>query len=558
MTPFPRDPSQAPRAGITAAGLTLAAGGRVLLEDASFAVPHGRRLALIGRNGSGKSTLLATLRAMARGGPPPEHVELRGSLTFAPGTELALLPQSPQPSFGGTAGGYLEQRAGDVSRAWRRHERLVAAMAAGRQDERLLRDYGEALEAVQRLDAWSWPQRVAEVVAGLGLTLDLLDRPLASLSGGQAARLALSGVLLSAPSVLLLDEPGNNLDLPGLRFLAGWIRASPAALVLVSHDRELIDSTVHEVLEIEEHTRRLRLYGGNWTFAAERRQEEREAQARRFAEQEQRRGRLEAAARGIAGRAQRFQATSQSDFYRGKSARVARQAGAMQARIDRELNRLDEPEPPAQPRLTVAPVGNIRGLLVRAVDVGFGYAEAPVVDGVSLTVHAGDRLALVGPNGSGKSTLLRLLAGGLQPDTGRVERAPRTRIALLAQAPAVPEPGASLLAFAASRHAVPTEQLRVVLGKVVFGDPARIRADDVSVGELRRAECATLFASAPDIALLDEPTNHLDLQSIEMLEAAVAEYRGALVVVTHDARFLATLHPTSVLTLPMKEGQVGS
>jgi ATPase subunit of ABC transporter with duplicated ATPase domains len=534
---------------LLAADVTISVAGHRLLDRAEFALAPGDKVALVGRNGSGKSTLLAVLPAAAAGAAAPDHVELRGTLAFASGTVVASLPQSPQLAFAGTARAYLDACAGEVSAAWNRHEKLVAALAAGGQDPALLRSYGEALETMQRLAAWNYPQRLAEVTAGLGLDGALLDRRLAELSGGQATRLALAGVLLSPATLLLLDEPSNNLDLASLRFLATWIRSSAAAVLLVSHDRELIDGTVDAVLEIEEHTGRLRRYGGGYTFYAERKREEREAQGRRFAEQEERRRQLEGAARTVAGRASRFQATSQNDFYRSKGARVARLAKAQRTRIERELSRVPEPEPPAQPRLTVPAAEFREGLLVRAVGVGLRYGTAHVLRDVGVQVRHGDRLAVVGPNGSGKSTLLRVLVGELRPSAGTVERRPGLRTGYLPQVPEAPGQGASLLDYALRRFTGPAEELRPMLGKVLFADAAGIRAADVSLGELRRIECAALFAGAPDLAVLDEPTNHLDLLSIDMLETALDEYGGALVVVSHDQRFLSRLNPTATLAL---------
>jgi ATPase subunit of ABC transporter with duplicated ATPase domains len=548
-------PASSP-AGISAADLRLAVAGKQLLTGATFAVPQGRKVALLGRNGSGKSTLLATLASVASTGRPPEHVELQGSLVVGPETAIASLPQSPQLAFTGTARAYLDGCAGEVSRAWHRNQALTHALTSGRQDDALLHEYGEVLEAMERLQGWAYPQRVAEVTTGLGLPPDLLDRSLTALSGGEASRLALAGVLLSPANVLLLDEPSNNLDLASLRFLTGWIRASAAALILVSHDRELIDATIEEVLEIEEHSCRLRLYGGNWSFYAQRKRQEREALIRRYSEQERRREQLEASARDLAARSERFQAASQNDFYRRRGKKVAQLARSQQSRIGRELSRLQEPEPPAQPRLTVAPPSGRTGLLLKANRVEFGYDSRQVLRDVSLAIHSGERAALIGPNGSGKSTLLRLLAAELRPQSGTVERAPGVLFGFLMQKPAIEHRTASLLDFGLRRSPRSRERLRAVLGKVLFADPARIRVSDVSLGELRRVECAALFDSGPDLLFLDEPTNHLDLLSIEMLEAAVAEYRGAIVVVSHDQRFLEALRPGWVLQLGDPEARV--
>jgi ATP-binding cassette subfamily F protein 3 len=228
---------------------------------------------------------------------------------------------------------------------------------------------------------------------------------------------------------------------------------------------------------------------------------------------------------------------------------VAKLAKSQRTRIERELSRIPEPEPPAQPRLTV-PAGEHRdGLLVRAAGAGFAYDGVSVLRGVDLRIRHGDRLAVVGPNGSGKSTLLRLLVGELRPTAGAIERRRGMRVGYLPQVPELGDPGASLLDFALRRFVGPAEQLRPILGKVLMGDPARARAGDVSLGELRRIECAALFAAAPDLAILDEPTNHLDLLSIEMLETALDEFRGAVAVVSHDTRFLTRLGPTATLPL---------
>ena len=544
-----RTSTLSPAPGLKAAGIVLSTAGKVLLDGATFAIPAGRKVALVGRNGSGKSTLLQTLQAVADTGRPPEHVHLQGSLTFAPGTVLTSLPQSPQLAFAGGARAYLDARAGAISVAWNRNQHLTQALASGARDAALIEEYGETLESMESLNAWSYPQRLAEVTAGLGLEGELLDRPLATLSGGQATRLGLAGVLLSPANLILLDEPSNNLDLSSLRFLAKWVRAAAVAMVLVSHDRHLIDATVDEVLEIEEHTCRLRSFGGNYTFYARARREEFESQARRYAEQQERRAQLQGSARLAAARAQRFQAGSQNDFYRSKGARVARLARAQQARIGRELERVAEPEPPARPRFVVGRPEGPAGLLLKATGVGFSFGEAPLLRDVTVTVRLGDHVALLGPNGSGKSTLLRLVAGDLMPVTGSIERAPRLRIAHLTQEPVVGDRSASLLDYGLGRFDGSAEELRAILGKVLFADPAHIRTGDVSLGELRRVECAVLFASAPDLALLDEPTNHLDLLSIEMLEAAVAEFKGALVVVSHDERFLEALRPTAAVQL---------
>jgi ATPase subunit of ABC transporter with duplicated ATPase domains len=531
------------RRGLFAAGLHVSVAGRPLLTDATFAVAGGRKVALVGRNGSGKSTLIETVLALAREGRPPEHVEISGSLQLGAGTTVAAVPQDVQLAFAGEVSAYLDASAGKVSRAWQAYERSIGAT-----DQESLSSQAEAIEALTRLDGWDYPARRQQVLEGLRLPSSLLGRQVASLSGGEATRVALAGVLLAPADLLLLDEPSNNLDLESLDFLAAWIRQATASLLLVSHDRDLLDATIEEILEIEEASGRLNGFGGNYSFYEERKRADFAARLRAFGEQQQRRRQLEASAERLARRAQRFEQASQNDFYRGKAARVARSAAAQRGRVRRQLGDLEEPQPPAQPRFAVEPPAITSGTLVRVEGAAFSHGRAPVLRDLDLTLRAGRRLAVTGPNGSGKSTLLKLLAGELAPSAGSVERAPGLRIAHLPQVSAARR-GDSALDFALAVAAVPGEQLRAILGKVLFTDPARLRASDLSVGQLRRAACAALFASRPDLLLLDEPTNHLDLPTIDMLEEALDEFSGGVVACSHDRRFLRRLAAEASLAL---------
>ncbi|MBO0683903.1 MAG: ABC-F family ATP-binding cassette domain-containing protein [Candidatus Dormibacteraeota bacterium] len=533
---------------MAATHLSLFTPGKELLQDADFAILPSQRTALVGRNGSGKSSLLTAILAGAAGEPPPEHLGVRGTLTVPPGVRVAALPQSPQLAFDGTAAAYLDACAGEAGRAWTSYQRIAARLEAEGAGEDLLASYGDALEAVEAVGAWDHEARRAEVLDGVGLAAgEFAGRPLAALSGGQATRLALAGVLIAPADLLLLDEPSNNLDLAGVRFLSDWLRRSPAALLMVSHDRDLLDAVAEEVMEIEEWTRRLRLYGGNYTFYAERKREQFDAQLRQYLDQERRRERLEASARRIAQRAEGFQARSQNDFYRGKSSKVARTAKAQEARVGRELSGAEQPLLPARPRLTVLPCGITSGRLLSARGLDVRYGDAGVLSGLSLDLQAGQRVALVGPNGSGKSTLLRALAGRLSPAAGSIDRAPRLRLGYLDQVPERGDPDRSLLTFASGEVELPEEELRRLLGKVLFDDAARVQVREASLGELRRVACAAILAGAPDLLLLDEPTNHLDLPSIEMLEEALDEYQGAVLAVSHDRRFLRRLRPSQRL-----------
>jgi macrolide transport system ATP-binding/permease protein len=540
--------SENPVSGLFARNLGVSVAARPLLADATFAVAGGRKVALVGRNGSGKSTLVETVLAVSEGGAPPDHVELTGRLRLGPGTAVASVRQDVQLSFEGSVDAYLDRCAGEVSRAWNEHERWSQVLAGGRDDQAALAAYGAALETMTRLEAWDYPARRLRVLVGLGLAAALGSRQVGSLSGGEATRLALAGVLLSPANLVLLDEPSNNLDLESLSFLAGWIRGSAASLLLVSHDRDLLDATIQEILEIDESSGRLLSFGGGYSFYAERKREAFEAQQKSFEEQQQKRSRLEASAQGLARRAERFQQASQNDFYRAKAGRVSRAASAQRSRVRRQLDTVQEPRPAAQPRFDVQPPAITSGSVIRIQGLGFGYPGAPLFEELDLSLRAGRRLAVVGPNGSGKSTLLRILAGLLAPGAGLIERAAGLRIGYLPQV-SIPDAAQSALNFVLERVDAPADEVRATLGKVLFIDPARLRSTDLSVGQLRRLECSAVFAARPDLLLLDEPTNHIDLTTIDMLERALDGYGGAVVACSHDRRFLQRLRPDGRLTL---------
>ncbi len=535
---------------VTVANLMLETARRVLLEDVSFAVQSGRRLALVGRNGSGKTSLLTAIAARGGGAHAPAHARVgRGRIVMAPGTTCSLVAQHPdQGDATKRADDFIDARAGAAAAVHRRYTALTADPAVLSTNEGL-REYGELAHLMDALGAWGHAERRDAVVRGLGLDPGELDRPLTGFSGGETMRLALAGTLLSNADLLLLDEPTNNLDEVAVTFLCNWLRESTAAVLLVSHDRAFLDALVDEVLEIGEHDATVALYGGSYPFYVQRKRIEFDAAMRQHEEQVMRRDALLVSAEALASSAQRFQSASQNDFYRARGRKVARRATVQLARVERELGSLAEPQRPRRPRIEVAGTPGDGGRILAADGITLLAGDKVLLTSFSMTLARGERMAIVGPNGSGKTSLVRALLGEIEVGAGRVLRDASARVAYLPQSVVPPAPNETVIDRARRTASISEEDARCLLGKVVFTDVGDLPLAGFSAGERRRIELAVLFAAAPDLVVLDEPTNHLDLPTIEMLEEALNVFGGALLTVSHDARYLENIRSHRTLRL---------
>ncbi|MFD8209996.1 ribosomal protection-like ABC-F family protein [Streptomyces sp. NPDC059695] len=489
-----------------------------VLDRVSLTVRPGERLGVVGDNGSGKSTLLRLLASLE----PPDN----GTVTVeAPGGlgHLAQTLDLPPDATVGDAVDHALAGLRDLERAIRTAEAELAATGD-------LAGYARLLTAYEARGGAGADRRVETVLRKLGEPGPLdRTRPLGSLSGGQRSRLALAAVLAAEPELLLLDEPTNDLDDEAVSWLEERLRAHRGTVVAVSHDRVFLDRVATAVLEVDEDRHTVRRYGDGYTGYLAGRAAER---ARRQREYEEWRAEL-ARHRALADRnIDRFSAIPRKApaAFSGAGAFRARSRahGAMsRIRSAREqLARLTGHPVPAPPE----------PLRFRTEITGEG---APVdlaglrVDGRlhldALHLDAGERLLVTGPNGAGKTTLLRVLAGELAPDAGTV--AVPARVGLLRQDTAPPtDPRTVGEAFGEGR-----EDELLALGLFAARDlttPVRL----LSTGQRRKLELARLVTSPADLLLLDEPTNHLAPGLVEELEAALAEYRGTLVVVSHDRR----------------------
>ncbi|MFI0241041.1 ribosomal protection-like ABC-F family protein [Streptomyces sp. NPDC016845] len=511
-----------------------------VLDSLSFTVPAGRT-GLVAPNGSGKSTLLRLIAG--------ELTPTRGSVTVH--GPLGYLPQTLPLSDSLTVAEVLGVDA--VIRA-------LDAVESGDVAEEHFTVIG---------DDWDIEERTRAQLDALGLGGVALDRRLSTLSGGQAVSLGLAAQLLKRPDVLLLDEPTNNLDLDARHHLYDVLEQWPGTLLLVSHDRALLDR-MDRIAEL--HAGELRYFGGNFTAYEEAVRAEQEVAEKnvRNAEQEVKREKRELqqarerADRRASNAARNLKNAGLPRIFAGNMKRGAQEAagkagqthahrvGEAQARLDaaeRELR--DEPTLALDLPDTRVPAGRTvfhgEGLRLER-----GEQDLFAGDGIDLTVRGPERIALTGPNGTGKTSLLRLVLGDLEPDEGTVRRADG-RIAYLSQRLDLLDPDRTVAEnFAEFAPQRPEAERMNLLARFLFRGPrAHLPVGVLSGGELLRATLACVLCAepAPQLLLLDEPTNNLDLAGVARLENALTAYKGAFLVVSHDERFLSAIGVDRALRL---------
>ena len=498
-------------------GLGKAYRGEWLFRSLEFQINERDRIGLVGENGTGKSTLMKMLAGLVR----PDEGEVVGprDLTFG------YLPQDGLFTRGRT----LFDEALSVFEDLRRLEQecreleheLAEMQESSPEHERKLERYASLSQQFRLRGGYALEAKVGSVLNGLGFPRSDWDRPCEEFSGGWQMRIALARLLLQQPSLLLLDEPTNHLDLDARNWLEDYLRDYPHAIVLVSHDRFFLDSTIERILEIR--NRAIHFYKGTYEDFL-RQREERLAQLYTAYEEQQREiARIKAFA----------------DKFRYKATKAAQ----VQSRL-KELERMERIElpPETKPVRIRFPEGPRTGRTVLQLEgVTAGYGAKTVFSDLNLLLERGDRVALVGPNGAGKSTLMKVLAGRLKLDTGSVTAGHNVVVSYYSQdQDELLSSGRTVwdeVFSVAPHHVVP--QLRTLLGCFLFsGDSIEKPVSVLSGGERSRLVLCKLLFSPANCLLLDEPTNHLDLRSKDVLMEALREYDGTLVFVSHDRYFL--------------------
>jgi len=494
-------------------------GHQILFIEASAALQRGEKVGLVGPNGAGKTTLFR----MITGAEQPDE----GQVAVDRGVTIGYFSQDVGEMAGRSAVSEVMDGAGPVSAVATELKALEAAMAdpgrAGEIDEIIAR-YGEVQARFEELDGYALETRAREVLAGLSFSQQMMDGDVGALSGGWKMRVALARILLMRPDAMLLDEPSNHLDLESLIWLEQYLGGYEGALLMTSHDREFMNRIVTKVIEID--GGQLTSYSGNYEFYEQQRALSEKQQQAQFERQQ-------------------AMLSKEIKFIERFKARASH-AAQVQSRV-KKLEKIERVEPPRR-RQAVAfeflPAPRSGQDVVSLKRVHKGYGARSIYDGLDFQVRRRERWCVMGVNGAGKSTLLKLVAGSTEPDDGTVALGGSVKMGYFAQH-AMDLLDGERTVFQSLQDAFPQAgqgSLRALAGCFGFsGDDVEKRCRVLSGGEKARLVMAIMLYDPPNFLVLDEPTNHLDMATKQMLIAALSEYEGTMLFVSHDRHFLAAL-----------------
>ncbi|MGW4840990.1 ribosomal protection-like ABC-F family protein [Streptomyces globisporus] len=543
---------QRDRAQLAMKDVSKAYGDRSVLDQVTLTVRPGEKTAVIGENGSGKSTLLRLLA----GAEAPDTGEITVRFPGSTGYLAQTLDLDPADTVQDAVDAALaELRA--LEHRIREAEAALSERKPGGPGptDAELAAYGDLLTAYGDRDGYRADARTEAALHGLGLAHLTRDRPLGTLSGGEQSRLALACVLAAAPELLLLDEPTNHLDARAVGWLEDHLRAHRGTVVAITHDRAFLERVTSVILEVDRDLRTVTRYGDGWDGYRTAKAAARRRWAQEHEEYLADLARTEELVEAAGARLAASGGDPKQGFGKHRRSSEAKLSGRVRAartRLD-ALRRSPVPPPPRPLAFTGRPsVATETGGTTDTTDTTGGPASRArtlvELDSVSvgdrlhlpsLRVTSGARLLVTGGNGAGKTTLLRVLAGDLAPDTGTVTR--HARIGYLPQElPARPTRRTLLATFAAGRPGFPDEYADDLLALGLFRpEDLDVPVASLSVGQQRRLALARLVTRPADLLVLDEPTNHIALSLVEELEQALDQYRGAVVVVSHDRSFRA-------------------
>jgi ATPase subunit of ABC transporter with duplicated ATPase domains len=494
-------------------------GRQILFIEASAALNKGEKIGLVGPNGAGKTTLFR----MITGEEAPDE----GQVVVERGVTIGYFSQDVGEMAGRSAVAEVMDGAGPVSAVAADLHELETAMADPERAadmEAIVERYGDVQARFEELGGYALESRAREILAGLGFSHEMMDGDVGQLSGGWKMRVALARILLMQPDTMLLDEPSNHLDLESLIWLEQFLKGYEGALMMTSHDREFMNRIVTKIVEIDGGA--LTTYSGDYEFYEQQRALNEKQQQAQFERQQ-------------------AMLAKEIKFIERFKARASH-AAQVQSRV-KKLEKIERVEPPRR-RQTVLfefpPAPRSGEDVVSLKKVHKGYGSKSIYDGFDFLVRRKERWCVMGVNGAGKSTLLKLVAGSTEPDDGTVAVGGSVKMGYLAQHAMDLLDGEETV-FESLENTFPQAgqgSLRALAGCFGFsGDDVEKRCRVLSGGEKARLVMAKMLFDPPNFLVLDEPTNHLDMATKEMLIAALSQYEGTMLFVSHDRHFLAAL-----------------
>lgn len=485
-----------------------------ILRGASLRLDPGEKVGLVGRNGGGKTTILRLIEGL-------EHPDW-GSVTLRKGARMGHVSQRPQFGPGVTVRTYVESGLDEVRAAIRELEDVNHRLTelAGDALEREMRRHDELTEEIDVLGGWETERRVEKVLSGIGLREELWDREAATLSGGEKSRAALAKELVAGHDLLLLDEPTNHLDLEGIEWIESWIRAQKGAVLVVSHDRRLLNTAVDSILELERG--QLTRYPGTYDEYVRLKVERYTSELRAY--------------------------ENQMDFIRKEEAFIKVHMGSQRTAEakgrQKKLSNLERLEKPFNDvrKPVIRPPRAERGgeTVLEARDLVAGYGGKRLLGPVDLKIARRERIGIVGRNGAGKTTLLKVLSGRMPPMSGTIDLGYRAVCGYYDQDTSeLRDDSTPYLEIRRDHPDITDQQIRDHLARFLFrGDDIEANVGQLSGGERARLCLARLTLTQPSWLAMDEPTNHLDLAARTALEEMLGDFEGALIFVSHDRAFM--------------------
>ena len=507
---------------INVANATLVLGSHVIFRDLSWDIQHDHKIGLIGPNGAGKSSLFKLIIG--------EHSpEKGGAVIKAKGVSLGYLPQHPEFEPYKTAIALALEgnpRVAEIENELQRIESKLSEPEVynnAKSLERVLDAQHKLLEEYESYGGLNYTSRVRELLRGLGLPESDFEKPIRALSGGQKKLIGLVRLMLARPSVLLLDEPDNHLDMPGKAYLEKLINEYPGAVVIISHDRYILDAIATHIAEIEDG--KITTFTGNYTEYIVDKEERLARQEELYQIQQREIGRLEMALK-------RYKTWV---IFNDK---FASRVHAMEARIAR-IEKIERPI--LERRKMDFELNGWRGSnqVLELENVTKSFSHRNVLDNLNLLIRHGERVGLIGANGAGKSVLLRLILGKEKPTLGEIKIGPSVKVGYYAQEHETLDFNQTVIdAVRLSGNMSESNAVSFLIRYLFTYQQATQRIGSLSGGERSRLQLALLVLSGANFLLLDEPTNNLDIASAEVLENALNDFNGTVLVISHDRYFL--------------------